>query len=79
MKKFSLVIILLLLLVTVLSLPVVEAKNVFPDKPIRIINYVAPGGLMDITTRKFVNIAAKYTKAVLVVENKPGAGGLVGI
>lgn len=51
----------------------------FPTKPIRIINYVAPGGIMDITTRKFTEIAAKYTKAVFVVENRTGAGGLVGM
>lgn len=55
------------------------AKDVFPGKPIRIINYVAPGGLMDVTTRKFTDIASKYTKAVFVVENRPGAGGLVGM
>ena len=34
---------------------------------------------MDITTRKFVEVAAKYTKATFVVENKTGAGGLIGM
>ena len=34
---------------------------------------------MDITTRRFTEIAAKYTKAVFVVENRTGAGGLVGM
>ncbi|HOG52888.1 MAG TPA: tripartite tricarboxylate transporter substrate-binding protein, partial [Bacillota bacterium] len=51
----------------------------FPTKPVRIVNYVAPGGVMDITTRKFVDIAAKYTNATFVVENKSGAGGLIGM
>ena len=55
------------------------AKDDFPAKPIRIINYVAPGGLMDVTTRKFTDVASKYTKAVFVVENRSGAGGLVGM
>ena len=55
------------------------AKDAFPAKPIRIINYVAPGGLMDVTTRKFTDVASKYTKAVFVVENRSGAGGLVGM
>ncbi len=57
----------------------VAAKDEFPAKPIRIINYVAPGGVMDVTTRKFVDVAAKYTKAVFVVENRTGAGGLIGM
>ena len=56
-----------------------SAKDAFPAKPIRIINYVAPGGLMDVTTRKFTDVASKYTKAVFVVENRSGAGGLVGM
>ena len=34
---------------------------------------------MDVTSRKFVSIAAKYTDATFVVENKEGAGGLVGM
>lgn len=55
------------------------AAEVFPSKPIRIINYVAPGGLMDVTSRKFVDIASKHTKAIFVVENRPGAGGLIGM
>jgi len=51
----------------------------YPEKPVRVVNYVGPGGLMDVTSRKFVSIAAKYTDATFVVENKEGAGGLVGM
>ena len=51
----------------------------YPEKPVRVVNYVGPGGLMDVTSRKFVSIAAKYTDATFVVENKQGAGGLVGM
>lgn len=51
----------------------------YPEKPIKIVNYVAPGGLMDVTSRKFVSIAKKYTNATFVVENTEGAGGLVAI
>jgi tripartite-type tricarboxylate transporter receptor subunit TctC len=49
----------------------------FPAKPIKIVVYTAPGGLIDITARKFTEIATRYTDAVFVVENKPGAGGIV--
>ena len=52
----------------------------YPEKPIHIVNYVAPGGLMDVTSRKFVSIAQKYVPDVtFVVENVTGAGGLVGL
>jgi len=49
----------------------------FPAKPVKLIVYTAPGGLIDITARKFVDVASKYTKATFVVENKAGAGGMV--
>ena len=51
----------------------------YPERPIHIVNYVAPGGLMDVTSRKFISVAAKYTDATFVVENVTGAGGLVGL
>lgn len=48
-----------------------------PEKPITIWNYVAAGGGMDVATRKFAEIAKKYTDATFVVDNKEGAGGLI--
>ncbi|GHS96724.1 hypothetical protein AGMMS50276_15580 [Synergistales bacterium] len=55
------------------------ALAAYPDKPIRVVNYAGPGGLMDVTSRKFISVAQKYTNAVFVVENKEGAGGLIGM
>ena len=52
-------------------------KAEFPDKPIKIIVYTGPGGLIDTTARKFTEIAEKYVTATFVVENKPGAGGII--
>lgn len=49
----------------------------FPNKPIKIIVYTGPGGLIDTTARKFTEVAEKYVNATFVVENKPGAGGIV--
>ncbi len=63
----------------VIAASTVPALAAYPDKPIKIVNYVAPGGLMDVTSRKFVSIAKKYTDATFVVENTAGAGGLVAI
>ncbi len=56
-----------------------SSDNAFPNKPIKIVVYTAPGGLIDITARKFTDVAAKYTDATFVVENRPGAGGVVGM
>jgi len=49
----------------------------FPTKPIKLVVYTGPGGAGDILARKFTDIAAKYTDATFVVENKTGAGGIV--
>jgi tripartite-type tricarboxylate transporter receptor subunit TctC len=53
------------------------AVEAFPRKPIKIVVYTKGGGPIDFTARKFVDIAAKYTDATFVVENKEGAGGIV--
>lgn len=71
--------IVLLALVALVALQGFEVgAQTFPSKPIKVLVYTAPGGLIDITARKMVEIAHKYTDATLVVENKSGAGGLVG-
>lgn len=55
------------------------AKN-FPTKPIKIIVYTAPGGLIDITARKLATAMENTGLNVpVVVENKKGAGGLVAL
>jgi len=65
------------LLLILLFINIVNAE--FPSKPIKIVVYTGPGGLIDITARKFANIADKYVDATFVVENKPGAGGIVAL
>ena len=54
-----------------------DAAVEFPTKPIRLVVYTGPGGAGDILSRKFTDIASKYTDATFVVENKAGAGGIV--
>jgi len=51
----------------------------FPRKPISVVVYTKPGGLIDTTARKFTTVATNYTDATFVVENKPGAGGILAI
>ena len=56
-----------------------KAAPSFPVKPIKLVVYLAPGGAGDILARKFTDAASKYTDATFVVENKPGAGGIVAL
>lgn len=49
----------------------------FPSQPIRIVVYTSPGGLIDLTARRFAEIARRYTDVPLVVMNRPGGGGIV--
>lgn len=74
MKKLSLILVLVLLVSLFATSALAEWK---PEQPITIMNYVKAGGGMDIATRKFAELAAKYTDATIIVDNKTGAGGLV--
>lgn len=81
MKKIILTFLLIFLITTALfsTNDNQKTESGFPSKPIKIIVYTAPGGLIDVTTRKFTEIATKYSDATFVVENKPGAGGIVAL
>ncbi len=70
---------LLIILILIFGCKRESFEKSFPKKPIKIIVYTGPGGLIDITARKFATIASKYTNATFVVENKPGSGGIVAI
>ncbi|HID39042.1 MAG TPA: hypothetical protein EYP36_05955 [Calditrichaeota bacterium] len=49
----------------------------YPEKPVTFIVHSKPGSGIDITTRQFTRIAAKYTDATFVVENKTGGSGII--
>ncbi len=50
----------------------------YPDKPVRVIIPYPPGGPTDIAGRLAAAQLAKSTGGSFVVENKPGAGGMLG-
>lgn len=61
------------------ALPSVSAAQAYPDKPIRVIVPYPPGDLADIIARL---IGPKITEQLgqpVVVENRPGASGMVGL
>src|SRR6266481_3131125 len=50
----------------------------FPAKPITLICPWPPGGTTDVHLRKFAEIAQKYLGQPVIIENKPGGGGMIG-
>jgi len=64
------------LLALAVALP---AAAQYPTKPIRVISPFDPGGTSDLSTRLVADIAKDMLKVPIVVENRPGAGGTVGI
>jgi tripartite-type tricarboxylate transporter receptor subunit TctC len=55
------------------------AQAPFPSKPIRIIVPYAPGGLTDVVARHYAEELRKDLGQQPVVENKPGASGIIAI
>jgi len=50
----------------------------FPEKPIRIMAPYAPGGNIDVTSRLIADKLRDALGVSVVVENKPGASGMIG-
>lgn len=57
----------------------VSAQAAFPDKPITFIVPSAAGGSPDVLSRLITTQIAKDTGATLVIENRPGAAGNIGV
>ena len=77
MKKLGLV--LLSILGMVYGAVVAEAQDKFPSKPIRFILPYGPGTATDITTRVMCEQMRQILGQSCVVDNKPGAFGILAI
>jgi tripartite-type tricarboxylate transporter receptor subunit TctC len=67
------------LLCAVFSVGTVSAQDKYPSKPVKIIVPYAPGGATDITARIFGDQFRQILGQQFVVENKPGAFGVIAI
>jgi tripartite-type tricarboxylate transporter receptor subunit TctC len=56
----------------------VPADTAFPTKTVRIVVPIAPGGGADIQARLFGKKMGESTGQQFIVDNRPGAGGVVG-
>jgi tripartite-type tricarboxylate transporter receptor subunit TctC len=67
------------LLLSLLSPTSIQAVEAYPSKPIKLIVTFVPGGGADILARYLAQALTTSLGKPVVVENKPGAGGLIGI
>ena len=61
-----------------IALPRLSYAQAFPNKPIRYICPWPAGGSTDAVIRAFAESAAKTLGQQIIVDNKPGAGGMLG-
>ena len=63
----------------VVLLPLIAAAQAYPDKPIRVIVPVPAGGTPDVVARTVAPGLSSLLGQQLVIDNRGGAGGLIGV
>ena len=63
---------------TVLAAPA-WSQDSYPSKPIALVVPFPPGGVADIVARPAADAMGRFLKQPVVIENKPGAGGGIGM
>ena len=51
----------------------------YPNRPIRFISSTPPGATPDVATRAFAELLSTELKTPVIVENRPGANGLIAV
>jgi tripartite-type tricarboxylate transporter receptor subunit TctC len=70
---------LIVLSLAMLSVPLAHAQDAYPSKPIALIVPFPPGGVADIVARPAADAMSRVLNTPIVVENKQGAGGAIGM
>src|SRR3982750_2500054 len=65
--------------VAAVAMPRAIAQSTYPDKPITMIVPFPPGGVADTVARPVAEALSRELKQPVVVENRAGAGGALGI
>ena len=55
------------------------AQDSYPSRPVTLIVPFPPGGVADIVGRPFAEALSRELKTPVIIENKPGAGGGIGM
>jgi tripartite-type tricarboxylate transporter receptor subunit TctC len=56
-----------------------RAETDYPNRPVRVFIPYGPGGVADVTMRLLAQKLGEATKQQFVIENRPGAGGLLAV
>lgn len=62
-----------------IAAPFVHAQGAWPNKPIRVIVPYTPGGFTDNVARMVSQKLSERLGQQVIIENKPGAGSLIGV
>lgn len=62
-----------------LALPLASQAQAFPSRPITMIVPASPGGATDVIARTLAKVMAEQSKTPVVVENRAGASGSIGV
>ncbi len=68
-----------LIVAAILACPGAALAQTFPAGPVRIIVPASPGGNIDVTARVIAPLMSEHLKVPVVVENRPGSGGMIGM
>ncbi|MGE0874571.1 MAG: Bug family tripartite tricarboxylate transporter substrate binding protein [Burkholderiales bacterium] len=58
--------------------PIAVSAADYPTKPVKIVVTYPPGGGMDVMARVLAGPLGQRLKGTVIVENRPGAGGMIG-
>ena len=79
MRKFSRLAVAVALGTVVLTMATGAQAQAWPTKPVKIVVPYAPGGAVDVVTRKIAAKLQEQTGQTFFVENKAGATGTIGL